>query len=163
MDISDLVETLAKIGGLSKREQKKLERILTQLDNMNEFDGLDINDINDLFDVDSNLGSRPGKRSVEDFRQETPNAPDTTIDVGSVDDSSEYFGDEWIQFGDEYRLFFDIGELKDSETIKISLEEGLVTVSDPVGETLDTRTLPRDVKNVDAEQTKGNHLIIKVW
>lgn len=175
MDITELVKMIAKMSGMSQKEQEQLEEFIEQLDDIDELDGLgdledfDLSDLDSFdFDIDSGMGRRPGKRSVDDYRQDPPEKPDERvqdeIEVDLSDDESDgpYHGHTWVEVEDRYEAFVDIPEEAENADVDISLREDSVYVSDPIDEKLNTDQLPVDVTSLEANLTDGGRLVIQV-
>ena len=169
MDISELVKMIAKMSGMSRKEQEQLEEFIEQIDDLDEFDNLDLSDLNGLdFDIESEMRRRPGKRSVDDFRQDPPEKPDekvndsVNIDLSNDESDSPYHGQTWVEIEDKYEAFVEIPEEAKDSDIDISLRDGIVYISDPIDESMDTTQLPVTVSSLDAEVTSGGRLVVRV-
>lgn len=167
MDITELVKMIAKMSGMSQKEQEQLEEFIEQLDDLDELDGFDLSDL-DGFDFDRGMGGRPGRRSVDDYRQEPPEKPDervkdsVDVDLSDEDSDEPYHGQTWVEVENKYEAFVEIPEEAQNNDVDISLREDSVYVSDPIDEQLDTTQLPVTVSSLDAEVTEGGRLVVRV-
>lgn len=147
-----------------------------------DIDGLDLDEFDiepgagfDMGDIGSGLDGwggdrRSGRRSVDDYRH-NPSKEDESkeqIDVEIPDDHDEeddpYQGNTWMEVEDEkFEAFVQIPDEIDGDEIGISLRSDSVEISEPIGETLETKQLPADVENLDAEVTEGGRLLVRTW
>lgn len=169
MDITELVKMIAKMSGMSQKEQDQLEEFIEQLDDLDELDNFDLSDLDGFdFDIDGGMGRRPGKRSVDDYRQDPPEKPDervkdsVDVDLSDEDSDAPYHGQTWVEVEDKYEAFVEIPEEAQNSDVDISLREDSVYVSDPIDEQLDTTQLPVTVSSLDAEVTEGGRLVVRV-
>lgn len=182
MKISDIVRLIVRMSGADKSEKEMFEELADKIDKIEEdesienLDDISLDDIDDLdIDLDNfNIGffkeldpsdNRPGKRSVDDFRTDTPSKPDQrvedNIDVELDEDETPYHGETWVGVEDGYETFVDVPDDMVGE-LNIELRDQAVRISEPIGEKLQTEQLPDDISDVSAEITKRGRLLITV-
>lgn len=176
MDIKQLVKLVAQMSGMNRGNREKLLELIDEIDELEEiedlndlenvdFGDLEIEDFDiDTFSVDNFERSRPGKRSVDDYRHNAEKQEkDIDLNVSNSEvEKDAYHGETWIQVDDKYETVVKIPDEEDVE-IDIELRDTSVYVSNPVDTELSTDQLPRPVSNVEAEVTEGNRLMLRVY
>jgi hypothetical protein len=184
MDISDVARVIAKMTGMNKSSREEFVEFCEELEDrgviedLSDLDELDLSDLDNFdfddfdfiedldFDMrggfDPGMGSRGGKRSAEDYRRTKDSDEDQVdIHVPDNDDATGPYQDEtWIQVEDGYETFVDIPDNVSDVNITITMEDGHVVVSEPVGEELEVSHLPDKVTEIEAEKTRNRLLIM---
>lgn len=185
MDISDVARVIAKMTGMNKSSREEFVEFCEELEDrgviedLSDLDELDLSDLDNFdfddfefiddfdFDMrggfDPGMGPRGGKRSADDYRR-TKDSDEDQVDVHIPDNkgaSGPYQDETWIQVEDEYQTFVDIPDDVSNANITITMEDGHVVVSEPIGEKLEVSRLPDEVTDIEAEKTR-NRLLITV-